>query len=69
MFYVKNVPNWERIVRVASGLIAAAAGLLMLEGVGGVLLAVSAAGFVASGLVGFCPACAMLGRRLDKAAK
>lgn len=34
-----------------------------------VLGLIVAAGIVASGLVGFCPMCAMVGRRLDKAAK
>jgi len=69
MFYVKNVPSWERVVRVIIGLIAIVAGIQMVGGTWGLLLAVSAAGIVASGLFGFCPACAMVGRRLDKAAK
>jgi len=69
MFYVKNVPSWERVVRVITGLIAAVAGIQMVGGAWGLLLAVSAAGIVASGLFGFCPACAMLGRRLNKAGK
>lgn len=69
MFYVKNVPGWERVLRVVVGLIVVAAGLQAIGGTGGVLVAVSAAGIVASGLFGFCPACAMVGRRLDKHAK
>lgn len=69
MFYVKNVPGWERIVRVVLGLIAVAAGLHLVGGTWGWLLAASAAGIVASGLFGFCPMCAMVGRRLDKAAQ
>ncbi|MYM29329.1 Protein of unknown function [Duganella sacchari] len=69
MFYVKNVPGWERVLRVVLGLIVAAGALALLGGVWGTLLALSAAGIVASGLVGFCPMCAMVGRRLDKAAK
>jgi hypothetical protein len=69
MFYVKNVPTWERIVRVIIGLIAVVAGIELVGGTWGLLLAVSAAGIVASGLFGFCPACAMVGRRLDKAGK
>jgi hypothetical protein len=35
----------------------------------GTVAALSAAGLVLSGLVGFCPACAMVGRKLDKARK
>jgi flagellar motor component MotA len=69
MIYVKNVPNWERVLRVVAGLAVVAWGLVVLGGAWGVLLALSAAGIVVSGLVGFCPACAMVGRRLDKARK
>jgi hypothetical protein len=69
MFYVKNVPSWERVLRVVAGLVAMAIGFSVLGGLWGSLVAVSAAGIVASGLFGFCPMCAMVGRRLDKAAK
>jgi flagellar motor component MotA len=69
MFYVKNVPGWERVVRVVVGLIAVVIGYSVLGGLWGSVLALSAAGIVASGLFGFCPMCAMVGRRLDKAAK
>jgi hypothetical protein len=64
MIYVKNVPNGERAVRVVAGLAAVALGLLLLGGMGGWLVAAGAAGLVASGLFGFCPACAMVGRKL-----
>jgi hypothetical protein len=69
MFYVKNVPTWERIVRVIVGLIVVVAAIQMLGGVWGAVIAASAAGIVGSGLFGFCPMCAMVGRRLDKQAK
>lgn len=69
MFYVKNVPTWERVARVVIGLAVVYAGFVLLGGVWGTVVALSAAGIVASGLVGFCPMCAMVGRRLDKAAK
>jgi len=69
MFYVKNVPNGERVLRVVAGLVAAAISLIAVGGTLGVLLAASAGGIVASGLFGFCPMCAMVGRRLDKAKK
>jgi hypothetical protein len=45
------------------------ASFALLGGLWGTVVAVSAAGIVASGLLGFCPMCAMVGRRLDKAAK
>ena len=64
MIYVKNVPHGERAVRVVTGLAAAALGLFLVGGMGGWLVAAGAAGLVASGLFGFCPACAMVGRKL-----
>ncbi|XLZ68799.1 DUF2892 domain-containing protein [Massilia sp. SR12] len=69
MFYVKNLPTWERVLRVMAGLAVAAWGLLSLGGLWGTVLALSAAGMLLSGLFGFCPACAMVGRTLDKARK
>jgi ethanolamine transporter EutH len=69
MFYAKNVPNWERVVRIVLGLIVIAAVLHFMSGPAAVLIAVSAAGIVASGLIGFCPMCALVGRKLDKRAK
>lgn len=63
MFYVKNLPNWERGVRVVAGVIAAVLGVTTLGGMAGWLLAAVAAGIVLSGLFGFCPMCAMVGRR------
>jgi hypothetical protein len=32
----------------------------------GIVVAIAALGIVVSGLVGFCPACALLGRRLER---
>jgi hypothetical protein len=69
MFYAKNVPGWERVVRVILGVVVVALSLALLKGVLGIVVAIAAAGIVVSGLVGFCPACAMLGRKLDKAAR
>ena len=64
MFYVKNVPTGERILRGVAGAAAAGAGLVLLGGTAGWLVAASAMGLVASGLFGFCPACALVGRKL-----
>ncbi|CAB3767454.1 hypothetical protein GQ57_16860 [Burkholderia sp. MSh2] len=69
MFYVKNVPGRERAVRIAIGMVVAVLALVSIKGIAGVVVAVLAAGLVVSGLVGFCPACAMVGRRLDKSLK
>jgi hypothetical protein len=69
MFYAKNVPGWERVVRVVLGVVAVALALTLLKGVPGIVVALAAAGIVVSGLVGFCPACALAGRRLAKQAQ
>lgn len=64
MVYAKNVPTGERALRVVVGAAAAAAAVVMVGGTAGWLLAAGAVGLVVSGLVGFCPACALVGRRL-----
>ncbi|MGU7785088.1 YgaP family membrane protein [Burkholderia sp. PU8-34] len=69
MLYVKNVPTLERIVRIVLGVVATALSLTFLKGILSIAFALSAIGIVISGLIGFCPACAMVGRRLDKQIK
>ena len=67
MFYVKNLPNWERILRVIMGIMSLAysgmnwgvSGLAVGMGIMGAILAMT-------GLMGFCPMCAMVGRKLNK---
>jgi len=66
MIYAKNVPNGERVLRVVAGALAAALGLVLVGGTTGWVVAGSAVGLVASGLLGFCPACAMVGRRVKQ---
>lgn len=67
MIYQKNLPGWERTARVVAGLMMIACGALApglsLTPVGWII---AGAGVVtlATGFVGFCPACAMVGRRL-----
>lgn len=67
-FYVKNVPAWERVVRVLAGAAAAVLAFQWLGGVAGMLAAAGAACFAVSGLVGFCPMCALFGRGRGKGA-
>ncbi|MGQ3117814.1 MAG: YgaP family membrane protein [Hydrogenophaga sp.] len=69
VIYVKNVPNWERVVRVVMGAMAIAFAVVNW-GVSNVAVGAGVMGAVLalSGLVGFCPMCAMLGRQLDKRA-
>lgn len=64
MWYVKNVPTGERVLRVLCGAAGVAASLAWLPGPWAWMGAASAVGLVLSGLVGFCPACAMVGRKL-----
>ena len=67
MFYAKNVPNWERALRLVMGVMALAfaimnwgsSGWAVGGGIMGAMLAMT-------GLVGFSPMCAMVGRKLDK---
>lgn len=67
MFYAKNLPNWERTLRVIMGIMSLAyagmnwgtSGLAVGMGIMGAILAMT-------GMVGFCPMCAMVGRKLNK---
>jgi len=65
-FFVKNVPTWERLVRVVLAVTAALVSLSALAAPGAWLVAGSALAFGMTGLFGFCPACALVGRRLPK---
>ncbi|VTZ27178.1 conserved hypothetical protein [Methylocella tundrae] len=69
MFYVKNVPATERVLRVLMG-VAALAAAVAYFGSTPIGWGVGAMGMMAAvtGLVGFCPACALVGRKLDKRA-
>jgi Protein of unknown function (DUF2892) len=65
MLFVKNLPNWERVARVAGGAVAVWASLTYLPMPWSYVGVAAAVGGVLSGLMGFCPACAMVGRKLD----
>ncbi len=65
MFYRKNLPGWERAMRAVGGAVMIACGLLALPGMPvGYLIAGSGAVAIMTGFFGFCPMCAMVGRRL-----
>ena len=72
MFYTKNLPAWERAARVVGGIVMALCGVTA-PGLAGttVGLVVAAAGGMTllTGFFGFCPACAMVGRRLRTQAR
>ncbi len=67
MLYVKNVPNWERVLRVITGVMALAFAA-MNWGISSIAVGIGIMGAVLAmtGLVGFCPMCAMVGRKLNK---
>ena len=67
MFFQKNLPMWERAVRVCAGLLIGAAGFYFAAEPVIVWLTVAAgAVFAGTGFVGFCPMCAMAGRKLTR---
>ncbi|WP_396213276.1 DUF2892 domain-containing protein [Gemmatimonas sp.] len=66
MWYRKNVPATERVVRVALG-VAVAGAATWVWGVGAgrtTLFVLSGVMLAATGFVGFCPMCALVGRKL-----
>ena len=65
-FFVKNLPAWERALRIAVALAGALLALATLAAPWSWLAASAAASFGITGVVGFCPACALAGRRLHK---
>jgi hypothetical protein len=63
-FFLKNVPGWERALRIAAGAAVAAMGAFA----GGPWVAagiVTGVSLALTGFFGFCPLCAMVGRRLS----
>jgi hypothetical protein len=65
MIFKRNVPSWERGLRAACGVVLLVVAATMPLA-GWLLWAVLAggAGLLVSALAGFCPACALVGRRL-----
>ena len=65
MIYRKNIYNWEQILRVTVGVIVAAYALVAMRGswLGYGLIATGAT-LVVTGLLGWCPMCAIGSRRL-----
>lgn len=62
--YIKNVPGWERTLRILAAIGMIAFALAMLQAPWSWLTAAGGAAFALTGLFGFCPMCAMVGRRL-----
>ncbi len=71
MFYRKNLPGWERAMRTVGGAGMIAYGLFGMPGLPGMpgamagyLIAGTGAVALLTGFFGFCPMCAMVGRKL-----
>lgn len=63
MLYRKNLYAAEQIVRLVAGAAMIAGGLLLVTGWLGWVLAASGLFTALTGIFGFCPACAMVGRK------
>ena len=62
MFYRKNLPGWERAMRVIAGIAMIAWGLLGFPGMPlGYVIASGGVVAILTGFFGFCPMCAMVG--------
>ena len=67
MFYIKNLPTWERALRILVGLLGLGYAAMQWNGSAlAIILGLSAATLAVTGLFGFCPMCAMMGRKLKK---
>lgn len=65
MVYLKNVRTWESVVRGVAGAGMVGVGLRGLpSGALGWGVAATGAVFVLTGVFGWCPMCAMVGRKL-----
>ena len=71
MFYRKNLPGWERAMRSVGGVVMIAYGLFGMPGLlgtpgamAGYVIAGTGAVAILTGFFGFCPMCAMVGRKL-----
>jgi len=72
VIYPKNVPNFERIIRIAIAILLIGAAFISTPVLGAptplrtILLIGSALFLVVTGFVGWCPMCALVGRKLKK---
>jgi len=66
VLYIKNLPVWERILRVVVGVVLVGLTLSGIVGTWGIAIISAAVVLLLTGFIGFCPACALAGRRLTK---
>lgn len=65
-FYAKNLSSRERALRLVLSAVVVGGAFVTLASPTSWMVAASALGFAVTGLIGFCPACAVAGRRLGK---
>lgn len=66
MLYKRNLPRWEQVLRAIAGIAMIACGLVgpWLAGTSvGYVIAVSGGVTLLTGFIGYCPACAVAGRK------
>ena len=64
MIYRKNLPSWERTVRILAGVMMGAAALMIFpHSLLTYILAAMGVMIVLTGFIGFCPMCSIAGRR------
>ncbi|WP_082120858.1 YgaP family membrane protein [Dyella japonica] len=68
-FFVKNIPDWERAIRISLAITFAIGSAALLPSPWDWIGALTCIGFGITGVVGFCPACALAGRRLARSHK
>ena len=65
MIYRKNLPGWERGARLLAAAAMAACAWYLRDGPGGLIFAMAAVTTALTSAFGFCPMCALAGRRLQ----
>lgn len=69
MFYAKNLPGWERALRLFSGLFTVLCGVHFWGTPVGIFFLIAGIATGLTAVLGFCPMCALAGRKLEKAVK
>jgi len=68
LYLKRNVPGWERAARLAAGLAVAGLAIAFARTPLGTWLGIAGgAVFAVTGLIGYCPMCAMIGRKPTEA--
>lgn len=63
MYFKTNLPGWERAIRIAMGVMLGALTYMYAAAPWTWVGIAAGAMMIGTGFIGFCPACAMVGRR------